>query len=171
MAESLQERLIRYLDDAWAAEKALVPALRDMAADANDPTVKALFEEHLQMTHMQEEELEARIRALGAEPSGAKGFMNQLMAKASDLMNAGHDDYDKTTQDLMKAYATENFEMAMYQALESYATAIGDAETAQLARRIHEQERQTAERIWPQIGLAAARAVQAAGAAETLNSV
>jgi ferritin-like metal-binding protein YciE len=161
MAESIQDRTLRYLEDAWAVEKALVAALRDMAADANDPTVKALFEEHANLTHTQEEMLEERIRALGGEPARTKSFMNQMMAKASDMMNTGHDAYDKTTQDLMKAYATEHFEMAMYQSLESFASVVGDTETAQLARRIFEQEKETAERVWPHISRAATRAVQA----------
>lgn len=159
--ENPQERLLRYLDDAWAVEKALVSALKDMANDANDPTVQALFQEHSVMTHQQEEDLEARIRALGGEPSGSKGFMNQMMAKVTDMMNSAHDDYDKTTQDLMKSYATENFEMAMYESLASYANAVGDTETAALAERIFQQEKQTAERVWAQIAPASARAVNA----------
>lgn len=170
MAESIQDRIIRYLDDARAAEKALVSALRDMANDANDPVVKALFEEHASLTHTQEELLEERIRALGSEPTNMKSFMNQMMAKASDLMNTGHDDYDKTTQDLMKAFATENFEMAMYESLEAFASAVGDHETAQLARRIHEQEKETADRIWPHISRAAKRAVQATDEANNANN-
>ena len=161
MAESVQDRIIRYLDDAWAVEKALVSALRDMAADTHDPAVKALFEEHANLTHVQEELLEERIRALGAEPSGTKGFMNQMMAKASDMMNTGHDIYDKTTQDLIKAFATENLEMATYHSLETFATAVGDTETAQLARRIFEQEKETADRVWALIAPAATSALQA----------
>ena len=161
-AETKQERLIRYLDDAWAVEKALVAALKDMADEVNDPQVKALFEEHRTVTHAQEEALEARIRALGQEPSGGKGFFNQMVAKIGDVLHAAHDEYDKTSQDLMKGYATENFEMAMYEALESYSTAIGDTETATLARQHHQQEKEASEKIWPLIGPASARAVEAA---------
>ena len=155
--EGTQDRLIRYLDDAWAVEKALVNVLQDMAEEVNDPQVQSLFQEHRQVTHQQEERLEARIRALGKEPSGAKGFFNQMMGKVGDAMHAAHDEYEKTTQDLMKGYATENFECAMYQSLEAYANAIGDTETAQLARQHLQQEREAAERIWPLIAPTAAR--------------
>ena len=158
-----RERLIRYLDDAWAVEKTLVSTLQTMANEVNDPQIQSLFEEHRAVTHQQEENLEARIRALGEEPSGGKGFMNQLLSKMGDLMQQGHDDYDKTTRDLMKGYATENFEIAMYQALESYATAIGDSETAQLARQHMQQEKEAADKVFPMIGPAAARAVEAGG--------
>jgi ferritin-like metal-binding protein YciE len=161
--ETTQERLVRYLDEAWAVEKALVSDLREMADEVNDQQVRALFEEHAQVTHQQEENLEARIRALGQEPSGAKGFVHQMIAKAGDLLQGTQDEYDKTTQDLMKGFATENLEMAMYQSLESFATAIGDQETAQLARRHFDQEKEAANRVWPMIEPAAARPAQLAG--------
>ena len=159
--ESSRERLIRYLNDCWAAEKALVNTLKDMGAEANDPEVRSLFEQHAQMTWQQEEALEARIRALGEEPSGGKGIMNNLMGKVADLVNAAHDDYDKTTQNLCKAFATENLEIAMYESLSAYAEAMGDTETAQLARQLQQQERQTAERIWPHISRTAPFALRA----------
>jgi ferritin-like metal-binding protein YciE len=161
--ENTQERLIRYLDDAWAVEKGLVSSLQDMANEVNDPKIKMMFEQHRQVTHQQEEALEARIRALGEEPSGSKGFFTQFMGKMGDFMHKAKDEYDQTTQDLMKAYATENFECAMYESLEAYATAIGDSATAALARAHHQQEKQAAEMVWSMVQSAAIRPAQIAG--------
>lgn len=158
--QDTRERLIRYLDDAWAVEKGLVSTLQDMANEVNDPRIKAMFEEHRQVTHQQEENIEARIRALGEEPSGSKGFFTQFMGKIGDFMHKAKDEYDQTTQDLMKAYATENFECAMYQSMEAYATAIGDSATADLARQHHQQEKQAAEMVWSMIESAATRPAQ-----------
>jgi ferritin-like metal-binding protein YciE len=42
--ESTHERVIRYLDDAWAVEKSLVDKLRDMAEEVNDDRIRSLFE-------------------------------------------------------------------------------------------------------------------------------
>jgi len=165
--ESNQDRLIRYLDDAWAVEKALVGMLKDMADEVNDASVKAAFQEHREVTHQQEENLEARIRALGKEPSGGKGFFNQMVGKIGDVIQGAHDPYDKTTQDLMKGFATENFEMAMYQSLESYANAIGDTATAELARQHFQQEKAAADKVWPLISPAASRTASAAAGATT----
>src|SRR5205814_9215496 len=95
-----RDRLIHYLEDAWALEKSLVTALRDMANEVYDPDLRVMFEEHAQVTWQQEEALEARLRALGREPSGIKGFFNQMMAKMSDVMHAAHDQYDMQTTDL-----------------------------------------------------------------------
>src|SRR5687767_7247 len=108
--EDSRERLLRYLNDCWAAEKALVDTLKEMAEDTKDTEVRTMFQEHSQITWQQEESLEARIRALGEEPSGGKGLLNTVMSKVSDLFNAEHDQYDKTTQNLIQAYATENLE-------------------------------------------------------------
>ena len=159
--EDSRERLIRYLNDCWAAEKALVGTLKDMAEDSNDPQVRTLFEQHSQITWQQEEALEARIRALGEEPSGGKGFLNNIMGKVAELMSSAHDDYDKTTMNLCKAYATENLEIAMYESLIGYSEAVGDSDTAALARQIQDQEKQAAELLWPHISRTAARALNA----------
>ena len=160
--ETTHERLIRYLDDVWAVEKALVDKLRDMAEDVNDDRVRSLFEEHRTVTHQQEENLEARIRALGEEPSGSKGFFSQMMGKIGEALHGAEDNYDKTTQNLMKGFATENFEIAMYEALDSYASAIGDSETAQLARQHKQQEKDAAQSVWSLIAPTAARPAQIA---------
>lgn len=158
--ENTRDRLVRYLDDAWSVEKSLVADLKRMADEVSDETVRAAFLEHRDLTHQQEEALEARIRALGDEPSGGAGWFGQLMSKVGDVLHRPHDDYDQTTQDVMKAYAIENFEMAMYQSLLAYANAIGDADTAALAQHHLEQERTTAERIWGMIEPCGRRAVQ-----------
>jgi Uncharacterized protein conserved in bacteria len=155
--ETTQERLVRYLNDAWATEKALVDDLRDMADKSDLAEVKALFEEHRMVTHQQEELLEARIRALGSEPSGGRGMMSQVVGKLGEAFHKAHDDYDQTQQNLMKAFATENFECAMYESLAAYATEVGDTETASLARQIMQQEKDAAEKVWQQIDPGAVR--------------
>ncbi|HZT43726.1 MAG TPA: DUF892 family protein [Chthonomonadaceae bacterium] len=163
--EDSQDRMIRYLDDAWAMEKALVDNLQSMADEVNNPNIRAMFQQHADETHRQEQQLEARIRALGEEPSGGKGFLNKMMAMIGDAFQGAHDPDDKTTQDLMKAFGIESFEMAMYQGLMAYANAIGDTQTAQLAQQILQQERETANKVWPLIAPTAARPAQDAAAA------
>ena len=168
--DTTRERLIRYLDDAWATEKALVDELRGLADKSDDPEIKAMFEEHRLVTHNQEEMLEARIRALGEEPSGGKSFMSQLVGKMGEAFHKAHDDMDQTQQNLMKAFATENFECAMYESLAVFATEIGDTETAALAREIMEQEKQAAEKVWSFIGPSATRPARVAGEGTTLRA-
>lgn len=161
--ESTRERLIRYLNDAWAVEKALVTDLGKMASEVDQGEISALFTDHCSVTHQQEENLEARIRALGGEPSGGKGFLSQMMSAVGGVLHAPKDECDQVTQDLIKAYASESFEIAMYSALESFATAIGDTETAQIASQHRRQEQEMADRVWSHIPTAAIRPLHAAG--------
>jgi ferritin-like metal-binding protein YciE len=149
--ENARERIIRYLQDAHAAEKGVEQALEGFANECNDPDVKALFEEHLLMTISQARRLEDRLNLLNSGPSNAKGFLNALMAKMTEVFQGAHDEYDKNTQNLIKAYATEHLERGMYEALYTYATAVGDTDTARLAREIQMEEELTAERIFPLI--------------------
>jgi ferritin-like metal-binding protein YciE len=161
--EDRQDRLVRYLNDAWSVEKELVETLGRMAREVIDPELRALFEEHREQTRRQQEALEARLQALGHKPAGGKGFFNRMVAGIwGALHSSPPDDFDQTTQDLMKGYATENFEMAMYEALESYARRLGDTETAELARRHGEEERAAAEKLWPLIAPVAARPAEVA---------
>src|SRR5438552_3718081 len=114
-----------------------------MAEDVNDSDVRSMLQLHARVTWQQEEALEARIRALGEEPSGTKGFLSSMLARMTEMMQVTQDEYDRTTQNVIKAYTSEQFEMAMYQALEAYASKIGDAETVELAQLHFQQERQT----------------------------
>jgi ferritin-like metal-binding protein YciE len=136
--------------------------LGDMAKEVNDPTVRAMFEEHQTVTHEHEENLEARLRALGKEPTKTKAMTNQLAGKMGEMAQMFHDVYDKTAQDLMKAYAAEHLEIAMYEAMASFAAACGDTDTMTLARRHMEQEREAVAKIWPRIGATADRTARAA---------
>ena len=159
MAETPQSRLIRYIQDAHASEVGIVTVLKDFIAEITNPQVKAAFQEHLIVTESQAQRLEQRLTALGSGTSDGKGILNTLMGKVGDLMHAAHDVEDKTTQDLIKAYATEHLEIGMYASLASYAEAVGDAQTAQLALQIQAEEKEAADKIFPMIAITAKAAL------------
>ena len=159
MAETPQGRLIRYIQDAHAEEVGNVTLLNDFIDEITDPQVKAVFQEHVVVTQSQATRLEQRLVALGSGASDGKGILNKLMGKAADVMQSFHDDKDKVTQDLIKAYATEHLEVGMYTSLASYAEAVGDAETAQLAVAIIAEEKASAEKIFPLIAVTAKAAL------------
>lgn len=160
--ETTNEKLIRYLQDAHAAEVGIKKALEGFLNDDSFPETQAAFREHIQMTEAQAMMLETRLRELGAGPSDGKGFFNSLMAKLSEMMQGMHDELDKATQNLIKAYATEHLERGMYEALAAYASSINDERTAALARQIQSQEEQTAQLLFPMISRLAPAAQAAA---------
>ena len=161
MAETSRERLIRYLQDAYSVEKGLIDNLQDMADEVKDVEVARLFLEHRLETQEQANRLEGRIRAYGEEPSTGKGLLMKAASKVSDAIDSFHDHDDKTVRDLMRAFGIENFEAAVYEALEAYATAIGDTETASLAKLHKSQEDAAAKKIWPHIARTAVSTLEA----------
>jgi len=153
--ESPQDKLIRYMQDAHASEIGIVGVLKDFIAEVENPQVKALFAEHLSVTQSQATRLEQRLIALGSGASDGKGFLNTMMGKMSGILQAAHDTEDKTTQDLIKAYATEHLEVGMYSSLASYAEALGDQQTVHLAQQIMAEEKDAADKIYPLIAITA----------------
>jgi len=147
MAEDVKDKIIRYLQDAHAAEEGGLASLRDVMDSATDQDLKSCLEEHAKVTESQSSRLETRILALGAKKAEGKSLLNTLLGKGSDLVNIFHDKEDKQAQDAMKLFAFENLEVASYTALKSFADAAGDYETAQLAETILSEEQLAAERL------------------------
>jgi ferritin-like metal-binding protein YciE len=148
MAETSVDVIKRYLQDAIAAEKSFETQLEGFAKEGNDTVVQSLFRQHAAETKQQYERLTARLTALGGSTSAAKSFLAHVFGLSPKAAQLGHEKEERTTQNLMMAYAVENSEMAMYESLAIVAEAAGDTETASLARQIQAQEKETAEKIW-----------------------
>jgi ferritin-like metal-binding protein YciE len=140
--------LRRYLQDAIAAERNFETQLNNMSGEGSNVAARTLFAKHAEETQSQYQRLEARLNALGGSPSGFKTIMAHLFSMLPKSAQMGHDDSEIATQNLIIGYATENAEIAMYEALASIAAAAGDLQTEQLAREIQEEERHAAKMIW-----------------------
>jgi ferritin-like metal-binding protein YciE len=138
----------RYLEDAIAAEKSFESQLNGFASEACGVEVKNAFAAHAVETKHQYEMLTERLNQLGGEPSAIKSAMAHFFNMAPRAAQIGYSDEERTTQDLIMAYSVENAEVAMYQAMIAVAESIGDNSTATLAKRIQNQERDTAEKVW-----------------------
>ncbi len=171
--EDTRHRLLRYLNDAHAAEQGGLVALEHVAGEATSTELKTVLADHARVTRAQADRLASRIKALGGKVEAAKSAVNTLIAAGSQITNVFHDAADKRTQDVIKAYSLEHFEVGMYTALAAYAETIGDEETAWLARVIRSEEEQAGERLIALIpGLAAsavARTVEGKRAASAVQ--
>ncbi len=170
MAETSIEVIKRYLEDAIAAEKSFETQLQGFANDGDDPAAKAAFHQHSLETRQQHERLTARLEALGGSPSGAKSLLAHIFGLSPKTAQIGHEKEERTTQNLITAYAVENSEIAMYESLAAVAEAAGDTQTADLARSIQAEEKTTAERIWKLIPSAAIAALQRLTGSEAISS-
>ncbi len=158
MAEDAKGQLLRYLNDAYAAEVGGMASMKDLATLATNTELKQALEDHIAVTQSQADRVSARILALGGDKSEPKGILNETLAKASGLINAFHSHEDKQTQDTIKAYSFEHFEIGAYTSLNAFASGIGDQETARLAETIIGEEKTAADRLLrviPQLAVAA----------------
>lgn len=160
MAETSIEVIKRYLEDAIAAERSFETQLEGFSKEGDDPNAQALFRQHAAETKLQHERLTARLEALGGSPSGTKSFLAHVFGLSPKAAQIGHEKEERTTQNLMMAFAVENSELAMYESLATAAEAAGDTQTATLARSIQAQEKATAEKIWQYLPTAAAASFQ-----------
>jgi len=160
MAETSADIIKRYLEDAIAAEKSFETQLEGFAKEGDDTVAQAAFSQHAAETKRQYERLTARLEALGGSPSSAKSFLAHVFGVSPKAAQIGHEKEERTTQNLMMAYAVENSEIAMYEALVSVAEAAGDTQTASLAREIQAEEKRAAETVWKLLPNAAVQAFQ-----------
>jgi ferritin-like metal-binding protein YciE len=167
--QSPTEAICRYLEDAIAAENSFEHQLRQFAKEVEQPELQQLFEQHAEETKIQEQRLTARLEALGGRPSGMKGFMANMFGFTPKVAQMGHDRAEIGTQDLMMAFAVENSEIAMYEALAISAAACGDLETEQLAREIQDEERLTADKVWNHLAPCARQSFEKITATEPMQ--
>ena len=156
--QSSRELILRYLEDAIAAERNFEGQLRTFAKEGDIPDARALFADHAMETKRQYERLEARLQELGGKtgPSTAvKSLVAQFIGLVPKAAQIAQYESEVSTQNLIMAYSVENSEIAMYEALAVAASSAGDAETEALARSIQREEKQSAEKIWHLLSKAA----------------
>ena len=160
MAETSNDVIKRYLEDAIAAEKSFETQLQGFAKEGDNEAVKSAFHQHALETRNQYERLTARLEALGGSASTAKSILAHIFNLSPKTAQIGHEKEERATQNLMMAFAVENSECAMYESLATVAEAAGDAQTASLARQIQSEEKATAEKVWKLLTPAALSAYQ-----------
>lgn len=147
MAE-VQEReakLIQYLNEAHGKEQELITGLQaDISLTTRDAYKKRL-KEHLKETKAQAKGLERRIKQLGgkADAAGkAQEVAHKAVAAAKGPLEAirGTGDAEKMLKNAKTEFSDEAEEIANYNAIETLAEAVGDRDTAKLARDFRRQE-------------------------------
>lgn len=147
----------RYLRDAIGAEKSFEVQLRRFAGDTRLARASELFLVHADETREQYELLTARLQTLGGSGSGSTASLVPVFEMEHADVRAGHFEEERTTQDLVVAFAIENAEVAICEVLRITAGMAGDTMTASIIERIQTQEQQAAEKIWKLIDVAASR--------------
>jgi len=153
-------KLVQYLNEANAKEKELEAALTahiGMTEMADRKPYKKRLQEHLRETKNHSKALERRIKKLGGPGSVTESAVATVAKTAGNLrgqalsaakgplhMVRGTSPEEKLLKNAKTEYWNEHEEIATYTAIETLAEAVGDKETARLARDIRRDEEKMA---------------------------
>jgi ferritin-like metal-binding protein YciE len=141
----LDEQLRKYLADAHAVEAQAIALLERGPKLAGSERLERIYEEHLAETRDHSEQIEARLHALGGDPSTLKDSALRLGGLNWTAFFRGHPDTPGKLAAFARAF--EHLEIGGYEQLKRVAERAGDQETAKLVGRILEDERRASERI------------------------
>ena len=162
-----QSKLIQYLSEAYAKERELETALEAHIAMTTRKPLKKRQQEHLRETKSHARELEKRIKKIGGGgPQLADKLVGQAAGKVKSLAKGplhavrGTGEAEKMLKNVKTEYFNEHEEIATYTAIETLAEAVGDVETAKLARAIKRDEEKMANYLARQIPVLTKAVVQ-----------
>jgi ferritin-like metal-binding protein YciE len=142
---ALEDKLVQYIDEAYAMEQHVLRLLDSMIATTDDPQMKRSLERHRKQTEKQAERLESRLTARRASPSRVKQAGGMIGALTKAMVDLGRG--DKAARNARDGFATEHMEIASYELLERVAKLAGDKETVAVARQNREEEEAMARAI------------------------
>src|SRR3954464_12551768 len=154
-------KLIQYLNEGYAKEKDLETALQAPISMTTRPPYKKRLQEHLKETKAQAKGLERRIKQLGGKaeavdlpgPDIATGAATKAvsaakkgvsLAKGPLHMIRGTGEAEKLLKNAKTELWNEFEEIGNYIAIEELANAVGDRDTAKLAKEFRRQEERMA---------------------------
>jgi ferritin-like metal-binding protein YciE len=156
------EKIVQYLNDAYATERRLEIALQAHIAMTPRADYKQRLREHLKETKAHARLVARRIKALGGEAetvslpgpdavvkgaTGAKAAVQRAAAVVQGPLHAvrGTGQQERMLKNARTEYQDEAEEIATYRIVEALAKAVGDKETAKLARDIGREEKKMAD--------------------------
>ncbi|WP_320670969.1 YciE/YciF ferroxidase family protein [Patulibacter defluvii] len=165
--------LVQHLRDAHATEAGLVRVLQSQIAVAPRGDHRDALQAHLSETRSHAERVRRRLVELGAGDGPrslragfalVQGVAAQAVAVGKlplDLVR-GKGGEEKVLKNARDGAAAEALEIATYRAIEALARAVGDPDTARLAREIRADEERMLDRLLADVsdlaeGVAAAR--------------
>lgn len=126
----LQEKLVKYIEDAYALENHLVETLRKHAEQAQEfPAIQAKIRQHLAETEQHRQRMADRLAAFNRKPSAIKGALSAVMGNTVGVVSGARPDV--MAMNARDEYVTEHLEIASYTLLIAIARAFGDEVTVQ----------------------------------------
>ncbi len=144
MLDSLEGLFINGLKDVYNAEHQVIKALPKLSKEANSEELRDAFEEHLDQSHWQVEQLEEIFDMLGLQAKGKKcEAMQGIIEEGQDIIDEDGDPDVKDAALIGAAQKVEHYEMAAYGTLRTWALMLGHEQVAEILEDILEQEKET----------------------------
>jgi ferritin-like metal-binding protein YciE len=158
MPDSVRDtKIVEFLNEAYGKEQQLTAALEQHLQVTTRPDYQKRLTEHLKETKSHARDVSKRIKQLGGTPAqvslpGPEGVsraaqgVQDVVAKAKAAAQAplevvrGAGEQARMVHNARVELQEEAHEIATYTVIDSLATAVGDSETAQLARSILREE-------------------------------
>jgi ferritin-like metal-binding protein YciE len=146
-------KLVQYMNEAYGKERELESALQAHIEMTTKPPYKKRLKQHLKETKAHAKALERRIKKLGGGGHAVQTIVAKATAAAKAPLHAvrGSGEQEKMLKNAKTQYFSEHEEISTYLALETFATKVGDKETAKLARDIRRDEERMAKFLEGQI--------------------
>jgi ferritin-like metal-binding protein YciE len=144
MADSMNDQLLAWLNDAYSMEQSITQVLENHVKDAkNHARLQARIEQHLDETKRHAELVKQMIENHGGSTSSIKsgmaGMMGRLQGASTEMAK------DELVKNALSDFSTEYFEIASYKALIAAATELGAQDVVQTCQRIIQDEESMAQ--------------------------
>jgi ferritin-like metal-binding protein YciE len=158
LSTDIEKQLIKYLNDAHAMEMQSMEMLEKAIDIAGDLQLSQLYRGHLNDTRDHERYVKQRLEAMGESPSTLKNLAGKAGAMGIGMLAQAMPDTPAKLAGV--AFAYENFEVAAYEMLRKVAEIADDQETVSMCDRILPSEKQAAQVIEDNLGLAVQRSLE-----------
>lgn len=147
MADTSRGVIRRYLAEAVKTEKEAESRFLAFAQRGDDAEVQGAFQACASQARLHHQRLSARVESLGETASSVKGFFDELFS-ANPRLGRPDSDEESVVDSLVRAFAMQQGQSAIYEVLANAAVAAGDSETETLARAIQADESASAAKLW-----------------------
>lgn len=147
--QSLNDLLIKELQDLYDAENRIIEALPKMAEKASSPELRAGLNQHLEQTRGQVRRLDQifdQIRDIDREDGKCKGIEG-IVKEGEELLKKDAEPEVRDAGIIASAQKVEHYEIASYGTVRTYAQLVGRQDWARLLEETENEEKETDRKL------------------------
>ena len=145
MPKSVEDELLKALDEAYAMEHQVEVFLQSMIRTTGDPSLVSDMETHLEETKQHAERVKACLESHGRSPSKVRSATSMGLGALKAPLDMARG--EKGMRNARDGFATEHLEIAAYRLIEELAKKADDQQSMAIARQNADDEERMAARI------------------------